>query len=143
MIALVKMPAAGIAIGAGGNGGLFGPSLVTGGLLGFVFAFALNQTGWVDLTIQNFIVAGMAGSLSGIIRAPLTAIFLIAEITGGYILMVPLMIVSAISFFISRYLERFSISTKELAEPGEPIGEGGDDRSILSMMKLQNGRAHV
>src|SRR3546814_211248 len=53
MIALVKMPAAGIAIGAGGNGGLFGPSLVTGGLLGFVFAFALNQTGWVDLTIQR------------------------------------------------------------------------------------------
>src|SRR3546814_6040261 len=68
MIALVKMPAAGIAIGAGGNGGLFGPSLVTGGLLGFVFAFALNKTGWVDLTIQNFIVAGMAGYLSGIIQ---------------------------------------------------------------------------
>src|SRR3546814_14595853 len=72
MIALVKMPAAGIAIGAGGNGGLFGPYLVTGGLLGFVFAFDLKQTGWVALTIQNLIVAGMAGSLRGIIRAPLT-----------------------------------------------------------------------
>src|SRR3546814_13734713 len=90
-----------------------------------------------DVCSSDLIVAGMAGSLSGIIRAPLTAIFLIAEITGGYILMVPLMIVSAISFFISRYLERFSIYTKELAEQGEPIGEGGDDRSILSMMKLR------
>src|SRR3546814_14754593 len=103
----------------------------------FVFYFVIEQKGWLNLTIQNFICSVLGGSLSGIIRAPLTAIFLIAESTGGYILMVPLMIVSAISFFISRYLERFSIYTKELAEQREPIGEGGDDRSILSMMKLR------
>lgn len=137
LIALVKMPAAGIAIGSGGNGGLFGPSLVTGGMLGFVFAYALNITGLFDITVQNFVVAGMAGTLSGIIRAPLTAIFLIAEITGGYILMVPLMIVSAISFFISRYLEKFSIYTKELAEKGAPVVASDPDRNILGMMKLR------
>src|SRR5690606_22090967 len=79
-----------ITLSAGGNGGIFGPSLIMGGLMGFVFAFAFNQAGIVQLNVSNFIAAGMAGALSGIMHAPLTGIFLIAEVTGGYMLMVPL-----------------------------------------------------
>ncbi|HSN09391.1 MAG TPA: chloride channel protein, partial [Hanamia sp.] len=76
-----------ITMGSGGNGGMFGPSVVVGGLLGFVFSFGLNQTGMVHLNITNFIIAGMAASISGVMHAPLTGIFLAAEITGGYVMM--------------------------------------------------------
>lgn len=137
LIGLAKIPAAVITLNAGGNGGLFGPSLVSGGMIGFVFAYALNLTGWMQLPVSNFIVAGMAGSLSGVFRAPLTGIFLIAEITGGYMLMVPLMIVSALSFFISRYFSKFSIYTMEMAESGSLFVPGDKDTTILRMMKLR------
>lgn len=126
-----------ITISAGGNGGVFGPSLVMGGISGFLFAFCINQTGLVELNTQNFIVAGMAGALSGIMHAPLTGIFLIAEITGGYMLMVPLMIVSAVSYFINRAKHRYSIYTKPLADKGELLLHEDKDKSVLNMMKLK------
>ncbi len=132
-----KSIAASITLNSGGNGGVFGPSLVMGGLLGFTFSFGLNQTGLVELNVANFVVAGMAAALSGIMHAPLTAIFLIAEITGGYALMVPLMLVTAISYFINRASLKYSIYTKVLAEQGDLLTHEDKDRTVLSMMKLR------
>lgn len=132
-----KSAASAITLNSGGNGGVFGPSLVMGGLLGFAFSFGLNMTGLVTLNVANFVVAGMAAALSGIMHAPLTAIFLIAEITGGYVLMVPLMLVTAISYFINRAILKYSIYTKGLAEQGDLLTHEDKDRTVLSMMKLR------
>lgn len=126
-----------ITLGAGGNGGIFAPSLVIGGLIGFVVAFSANTLGIAHLNVANFIVAGMAASLSAIMHAPLTGIFLIAEITGGYVLMVPLMITSAISYLINRSANKYSIYTKPLAEKGELMSHEDKDTTVLNMMKLK------
>lgn len=126
-----------VTMSSGGNGGMFGPSVVVGGLSGFVFAYGLNMTGLFHLNITNFIVAGMAAAISGVMHAPLTGIFLIAEITGGYLLMVPLMMVSAISYFINKAINKYSIYTKSLAEQGSLLTHENKDRSILRMMKLK------
>ncbi|HWW42054.1 chloride channel protein [Pedobacter sp.] len=126
-----------ITLGAGGNGGIFAPSLIMGGLIGFLVAFTANTLGIAHLNVANFIVAGMAASLSAIMHAPLTGIFLIAEITGGYILMVPLMITSAISYFISRSANKYSIYTKPLAESGALLSHEDKDTTVLNMMKLK------
>ncbi|MET3113510.1 CIC family chloride channel protein [Pedobacter sp. CG_S7] len=126
-----------ITLSAGGNGGVFAPSLIMGGLIGFLFAFTINTLGIAQLNVANFIVAGMAAALSGVMHAPLTGIFLIAEITGGYILMVPLMITSAISYFISRSSNKYSIYTKSLAESGTLLSHEDKDSTVLNMMKLR------
>jgi CIC family chloride channel protein len=112
----MKIVAAGITIGSGGNGGTFAPTMFTGAFLGLFVALAVNQTGLVHLTVSNFIAVGMAGALSGVMHAPLTAIFLIAEITGGYVLFIPLMIVSAISYVISRLYNPHNMYWQELIE---------------------------
>ncbi|HEY5371023.1 MAG TPA: chloride channel protein [Hanamia sp.] len=132
-----KSFACAITMSAGGNGGMFGPSVVVGGLFGFVFAFGLNQTGLVHLDVTNFIIAGMATSISGMMHAPLTGVFLAAEITGGYSLMVPLMIVSAISYFINKKALKYSIYTKELAEHGELVTQEDRDHEVLRRIKLK------
>ncbi|MCI0921775.1 chloride channel protein [Sphingobacterium rhinopitheci] len=132
-----KSLAALITVSSGGNGGIFGPSLVMGGLLGFVFAYGVNLLGIIDLNVPNFVMAGMAGALAGIMHAPLTSIFLIAEITGGYTLMIPLMLVSSISYLINRSVMKHSIYTKGLAESGDLISYEDKDRTVLSMMKLR------
>lgn len=106
---LMKIVAAGITIGAGGNGGTFAPTLFTGAFLGLFVALAANETGLVHLNTSNFIAVGMAGALSGVLHAPLTAIFLIAEITGGYVLFIPLMLVSAISYVIARLYNKHNM----------------------------------
>jgi CIC family chloride channel protein len=98
----MKIITAGITIGAGGNGGTFAPTMFTGAFLGLFVAFSVNQTGLIHLSTSNFVAVGMAGALSGVLHAPLTAIFLIAEITGGYVLFIPLMIVASISYIIAR-----------------------------------------
>ena len=126
-----------VTLSAGGNGGIFAPSLIMGGLIGFLLAFSINTLGIAQVNIANFIVAGMAASLSGIMHAPLTGIFLIAEITGGYVLMVPLMITSALSYFISRSANTYSIYTKPLAEKGELMSHEDKDATVLHMMKLK------
>jgi CIC family chloride channel protein len=126
-----------VTLSAGGNGGTFAPSLVMGGLIGFIVAFTINTLGLAQLNVTNFIVAGMAAALSGIMHAPLTGIFLIAEITGGYELMVPLMITSAISYFINRSKFKYSIYTKPLAETGELLSLEDKDTTVLNMMKLR------
>ena len=113
-LVLMKIVAAGITIGSGGNGGTFAPTMFTGAFLGLFVAFAANQTGLVHLSVSNFVAVGMAGALSGVMHAPLTSIFLIAEITGGYVLFIPLMIVSAISYVISRLSNPHNMYWKEL-----------------------------
>jgi CIC family chloride channel protein len=135
MIILVKPIATALTLGSGGNGGIFAPSLFTGAMAGFGLAFLVNLTGISSLHINNFVAVGMAGIMAGVIHAPLTAIFLIAEITGGYVLFVPLMIVSAISYFISRYFEPYSIYTKKLAQKGEMFN-GDKDTNVLRQILL-------
>jgi chloride channel protein, CIC family len=128
LIILLKIIATSLTLGAGGNGGIFAPSLFTGGLTGFGVAFLVNTLGISQLHVANFIAVGMAGIMSGVIHAPLTAIFLIAEITGGYVLFVPLMIVAALSFFISRYFEPYSIYTKNLVKKGKFFASDKDSK---------------
>jgi chloride channel protein, CIC family len=111
---LMKIVAAGITIGSGGNGGTFAPTMFTGAFLGLFVAFAANQTGLVHLNVSNFVAVGMAGALCGVLHAPLTAIFLIAEITGGYVLFIPLMLVTAISYIISRVYMPYNMYWEEL-----------------------------
>lgn len=126
-----------ITLAAGGNGGTFAPSLIMGGLIGFLFAFTVNTLGIANLNVPNFIVAGMAAALSGVMHSPLTGIFLIAELTGGYILMVPLMITSAISYFVSRSSSKYSMYTKPLAESGDLMSHEDKDTTVLNMMRLR------
>jgi len=126
-----------ITLGAGGNGGTFAPSLIMGGLIGFIFAYVVNLSGLAHLNVSNFIVAGMAAALGSIMHAPLTGIFLIAEITGGYILMVPLMITTAISYAINRSSQQHSIYTKVLADKGELLSHEDKDTTVLNQMKLK------
>lgn len=135
LIILIKPIATALTLGSGGNGGIFAPSLFTGAMAGFGLAFLVNMTGISNLHINNFVAVGMAGIMAGVIHAPLTAIFLIAEITGGYVLFVPLMIVSAISYFISRYFEPYSIYTKKLAQKGH-LFTGDKDSNVLRQILL-------
>jgi CIC family chloride channel protein len=128
---LLKVVATAITLGSGGNGGNFAPSLFVGAHAGFVFAAFINLLFKINLPVSNFTLVGMAGILSGIYHAPLTALFLIAEITGGYNLLIPLMIVSSISFAISRYFEKFGMDTKKLAGSGV-ILTGDKDKNILN-----------
>uniref|UniRef100_UPI0037093B3B chloride channel protein n=1 Tax=Flavobacterium piscinae TaxID=2506424 RepID=UPI0037093B3B len=126
----IKVYATSITIGSGGNGGNFAPSLFVGSYLGFVVATFFNQVGF-KLPVINFTMVGMAGILSGLFHAPLTAIFLIAEITSGYSLMVPLMVVSSISFAISKRYEPYSFDIKNLVAKGDVFTDDRD-RNILS-----------
>lgn len=133
---LIKVYATSITIGSGGNGGNFAPSLFVGSYLGFVIATFFNQIGF-KLPVSNFTLVGMAGILSGLFHAPLTAIFLIAEITSGYSLMVPLMVVSSISFAISKRYEPYSFDIKNLAAKGDVFTDDRD-RNILSSLTPSN-----
>lgn len=130
---LIKVFATGITLGAGGNGGNFAPSLFVGSYLGFSVAYLCNIIGIAKLPIGNFTLVGMAGILSGLFHAPLTAIFLIAEITGGYELIVPLMLVSSISFAISKRFEPYSFDIKHLADKGEVFTDDKDKNILQSI----------
>ena len=130
---MLKVFATGITLGSGGNGGNFAPSLFLGSYVGFFFSKFLNLTGLTKLPISNFTMVGMAGILSGLFHAPLTAIFLIAEITGGYSLMIPLMIVASISFAISKRFEKHSLDVKNLARKGQAF-TSNKDTNILSTL---------
>ena len=132
---LLKVYATGITIGSGGNGGNFAPSLFLGSYTGFFFSKLINLTGLAKLPISNFTMVGMAGILSGLFHAPLTAIFLIAEITGGYDLMIPLMIVSSISFAISKRFEKHSLDVKNLAKKGNAF-TSNKDTNILATLDI-------
>lgn len=137
-VLLVKVFATALTIGGGGNGGIFAPSLFMGGLTGFFVSRSLNLTGIFGnvLSEKNFVLVGMAGIMSGVLHAPLTAIFLIAEITGGYVLILPLMIVAAMSFATVSYFEPHSIYAKKLSEKGE-LTFHNKDKTVLTVLRLE------
>ncbi len=133
---LFKTIAAAITIGSGGNGGNFAPSLFVGAYLGFAFSFFLTLIGFKDIPVSNFTIVAMAGILSGVFHAPLTSIFLIAEITGGYELIIPLMIVSVVSYVIVKYFHPLSLDIRRLKDRGTIISEN-KDTSILSKIDVK------
>ena len=117
----------------GGVGGTFGPTLIVGGIAGFIIARTINLTGIHPLPEANFALVGMAGLMSGVMQAPMTAIFLIAEITGGYALLMPLIIVSITSLMTIRIFEPYSIYSKRLAKTGDLITHDGD-KAMLTLL---------
>lgn len=136
LIALIKIFASVLTNGSGGTGGLFAPSLFVGSLTGFLVAFVLRLLG-VEVPFTNFAFAGMAGIMSGVMHAPLTGIFLIAELTGGYSLFMTLMIVSVISYLTIIIFEPHSIYAMRLAKKGELLTHN-KDRGVLIIMKMED-----
>ncbi|PKH50123.1 chloride channel protein [Tenacibaculum sp. Bg11-29] len=134
LITVFKAIAMTTTFAAGGVGGIFIPTLVMGSALGNVSAKIINQLGG-NVSESNFTLIGMTGLMAGVLHAPLTAIFLIAEITGGYDLFVPLMLVAAISFAVTKYFISNSIYTVELAKRGELITHD-KDKNVLMMMTI-------
>jgi chloride channel protein, CIC family len=136
LVILAKPIATGLTLGSGGNGGNFAPSLFMGAFVGFLFSSLITETGIIALPISNFTLVAMAGILSGIFHAPLTGIFIIAEITGGYELIIPLMMVSATSYAVSKYFMPMSIDMSKLAEK-EKIMVTDTDSYLLSNIDLR------
>lgn len=134
-IIIIKPIASAITIGSGGSGGIFAPSLFLGGVTGFLFAAAINMMEIGNISLSNYTLVGMCGVMSGVLHAPLTAIFLIAEITSGYGLFVPLMLVSAIAYTTSTFFESHSFYTKNLIERGDLI-KYDKDRQVLKLIDL-------
>ncbi len=134
-IIFIKVIATALTNGSGGVGGVFAPSLFTGGVVGFFVAMLINMTGYVTVPVSYFVLAGMAGVMSGVMNSPLTAMFLIAEITGGYSLLVPLMITSVMSHLTGRGMEPHSIYARRLAMKGDLITHN-KDKAVLTLMKL-------
>ncbi len=133
---LLKAFATSITIMSGGVGGIIAPSLFTGAIAGMLFSHSLNLLG-LNISESNFALVGMAGVLSGVLHAPLTAIFLIAETTKGYELIVPLMLTTIISFVTVKIFEPNSIFTFQLAKSGELITHH-KDKAVLTFMKLKS-----
>lgn len=133
---LLKAFATSITLSSGGNGGNFAPSLVAGGFLGYVFGLSLEMLGMHDVPITNLMLVGMAGVMSGAMYAPLTAIFLIAETSGGYDLFIPLMTVSVIAYVINRFFSPINPAYNQLAEEGK-IFTTRQDQNILSQIPLK------
>ena len=135
-IILFKIVASVATNGAGGVGGIFAPSLFMGAITGFVTARLMNSCG-LSLPEANFALVGMAGLMSGVMHAPLTGIFLIAELTGGYHLFMPLMIVSVISYLTIMFFEPHSLYAMRLAQKGELLTHN-KDRNVLTLLKMEN-----
>ncbi|MFD0835041.1 chloride channel protein [Mariniflexile aquimaris] len=135
-IAFFKAIAMTTTFGAGGVGGIFIPTLIMGSVLGNVFAKIVNNIGFnFSVPEANFTLLGMTGLMAGVLHAPLTAIFLIAEITSGHELFVPLMIVAAISYAITKYYVSHSIYTMKLAERGELLTHD-KDQNVLMVLNI-------
>lgn len=134
---LLKSFATAITLGSGGNGGNFAPSLFVGAYLGFIFSFFLRLMGVESVPVGNFTIVAMSGILSGVFHAPLTGIFLIAEIAGGYELIIPLMIVSSFSYLIVKYFHPDSLDVKRLKEKGAIVSEN-KDTSILGKIDARS-----
>jgi CIC family chloride channel protein len=137
LLLVFKVFATSITNGSGGVGGVFAPSLFMGGILGYLVAILLNRFSFIQVNEINFALVGMAAFMSGVMHAPMTSIFLIAEITGGYGLFTPLIVTSTISYLTIMYFEPHSIYTKRLAKRGELLTHN-KDQSALTLMKLDN-----
>ena len=138
-LAFSKVVATSVTFGAGGVGGIFSPMLFMGGVMGNCFARIINQIEWLPhkLPLANFTLIGMTALMTGVLHAPLTAIFLIAEVTGGYALFVPAMVTAVVSFSIAKYFNKYSIYTMELGRKGELVNQD-KDQAILTLMDMQS-----
>ena len=136
LIIIFKSIATSLTFAAGGIGGIFAPTLFTGVNAGLFFALLMNQMG-ANIPISNFALVGMAGMIAGVIHAPLTAIFLIAELTGGHELFMPLMVASTISYATVRIFVKNSVYTVQLAQRGELMTHD-KDKNILLMMNVSD-----
>jgi chloride channel protein, CIC family len=136
LLLIAKVFAMAATNGAGGVGGIFAPSLMMGSIAGFLMVHSFNHFFKLGLPESNFSLAGMSGVMAGVMHAPMTAIFLIAEITGGYNLIIPLILTATISYITIMIFEPHSIYTKRLAERGELITHH-KDKNILIMLDLQ------
>ena len=138
MVVATKAFATSATNGAGGVGGTFAPSLYVGCLTGFLFAYLMNIFDFgIELSTKNFALIGMAGVMSGVMHAPLMAIFLTAELTGGYELFLPLLIVSTISYGTIKIFEPYSIYTMRLAKQGQLLTHH-KDKAVLTLLKINN-----
>jgi len=135
LILIFKPVAMTATTGAGGVGGIFAPAMFMGGFTGYFAAHLLNLFNFIEVPEKNFILSGMAGLMAGVMHAPLFAIFLIAEITGGDVLFIPLIITSTISFITIRYFEPHSIYTHRIAKRGELITHN-KDKAILTLLEM-------
>ncbi|WP_232424847.1 chloride channel protein [Algoriphagus resistens] len=137
-IIMVKPIASAVTLGAGGSGGIFAPSLYVGGILGFLFAYSSNLFDFtIPLPLAHFTLVAMCGVMAGAQHAPLSAIFLIAEITGGYELFIPLMFVSAISYVTKTAYQKDSIYMIQLKEKGRHLPES-KDQELLELITITN-----
>ncbi|MFN4363862.1 chloride channel protein [Chryseobacterium hispalense] len=136
-VLLLKAFATSFTIFSGGNGGNFAPSLFAGGTVGYLFAIICQYIGFTDVPITNLVLVGMAGAMSGVMYAPLTAIFLIAESSFGYDLFIPLMIVSIMSYLIAKWFSPISPELKSLADQGK-IFTNKHDKNILFSLKTED-----
>ena len=135
MILLLKVFSMSFTNAGGGVGGTFGPTLFIGAIAGFVVARTINLIGGFGVVPeQNFVLVGMAGLMAGVMQAPMTAIFLIADMTGGYELLIPLIITSTISYAAARSIEPYSIYTKRIAKKGELLTHDSD-QAVLTLLK--------
>jgi CIC family chloride channel protein len=134
-ICLLKVFATSFTIYGGGNGGNFAPSLFAGGFLGYFFSMVCVALGFEHVPLTNLVIVGMAGVMSGVMYAPLTAIFLIAESSSGYDLFIPLMIVSTISYLIAKWFSPIAPDLRHLADEGK-IFTRAHDKNILSLLRI-------
>ncbi|MDR0926742.1 MAG: chloride channel protein [Ignavibacteria bacterium] len=137
LIILLKPFASSLTTGAGGVGGVFGPSLFLGGISGYLFSGVVNNLELGVLSQRNFSLVGMAGVLSAIMQSPLTAIFLIAEITGGYTLFAPIIITTTVAYITIHRFEKYSVYTKRLANKGELLTHD-KDKAVLTLLKFED-----
>ena len=135
LVIVFKVFATSITTASGGIGGIFAPTLFVGGFTGYLMARVVNHFSYGNIFEGNFTLVGMAGLMAGVMHAPLTAIFLIAELTGGYDLFIPLIITSTVSFITTRSIEPNTVYTKRLREQGELITHD-KDRAVLKLMKI-------
>jgi CIC family chloride channel protein len=144
LVIVFKVVAMSVTTASGGVGGIFAPSLFTGGFAGLLLALLINTLEWGAVPVSSFALVGMAGVMAGVMQAPLTAIFLIAEITGGYELFIPLIITSTISFLTISYFESHSIYTKHLALKGQLMTHHKDKAALsrLSVNKMIETNFH-
>ncbi len=132
-----KIIASSLTFGAGGVGGIFAPTLFMGSIMGNCIALVINNSGLLNnpVSVSNFSLVGMAGLLAGVLHAPLTAIFLIAELTGGYELFIPLMLTATISFSLTKHFSKHSVYNMELGRKGELITHD-KDHAVLTLMDI-------
>lgn len=138
-LVIFKIVATSLTLSAGGVGGIFAPVMFMGSALGHGFALFLNNLGIFKdpISVSNFTLVGMAGLMAGVLHAPLTAIFLIAELTHGYELFIPLMITAAISYMITSKFQPHSVYTMELAQRGDLLTHD-KDQTVLTLMNISN-----